>query len=43
MLTWLKVTTSSKYVFRMYVDNAARLWLDNQMILDATCETPRNL
>lgn len=36
----LPVTTANTYAFSMRVDDAARLWVKNVLVIDATCKPP---
>ena len=31
---------ATDYIFQMQVDNAARLWVDGTLVIDATCMSP---
>ena len=42
LFTYLNAQTSNTYVFGIQVDNGARLWVDNTLIVDATCTSLTN-
>ena len=33
------ITGGANYIFTLQVDSAARLWVDNELIINATCKT----
>ena len=37
LFSTIPVTAASNYAFQMQVDNAARLWVNNILVIDATC------
>lgn len=34
------IGTETSYTFQMQVDDAARLWINNTLVIDATCRSP---
>ena len=39
LFSYMNAKMANSYVFQMYVDNAARLWVDNTLVINATCAT----
>lgn len=38
MFSYLHASSANTYLFEVLVDNAARLWVDDTLVIDATCK-----
>lgn len=38
LFSYFHAPNASAYAFEMQVDDAARLWVDNTLVVDASCE-----